>query len=401
MTERATGQSGTELEADERFARLRVALTPGLGPVLTARALAKFGTAVAVCAASPAHLESLEGIGPAKAASIAAGLAASQPAAEKELAAAGQMGVNLIFRGETGYPPLLAELPDSPPLLYVRGALMPQDGFSVAIVGSRDCTHYGSEQARRFAGSLAQAGITIVSGGARGIDAAAHHAALVAGGRTVVVLGCGLSHVYPPEHKELFDKAAAGGAVVSELPLNTAPSAENFPARNRIISGLALGVLVIEAGLKSGALITARVAAENHGREVLAVPGRVDSPASRGTLELIKSGGALIATEPADVIAAVESAAHHVHTGTHADRFPASESEPELFKPPPRREAKARPSPANPVHAAILTALEEPRSVDQLVELTNLEVPRVRTELTILEIQGRVKRAGSRFERTA
>ncbi|CAG0994700.1 DNA processing protein DprA [Phycisphaerales bacterium] len=388
------------LDDSERFARLRLALTPGLGPVLTARALAKFGSGAAACGASPGQLEEIEGIGPAKAATIAAGLAASERLAEAELEQARKLGIELLFRGEARYPGLLAELPDSPPLLYVRGSFAADaDRFSVAIVGSRDCTHYGSEQARRFAGSLAQAGITVVSGGARGIDASAHHAALVAGGRTIVVLGCGLSHVYPPEHSELFDKAAANGAVVSELPLNTAPSAENFPARNRIISGLSLGVVVIEAGLKSGALITARVAAEDHGREVLAVPGRVDSPASRGTLELLKSGGALLATEPADVIAAVESAAHHLHVGTHAERFPARESEPELFRPPAKREPAPRPLPTNPTHRAILEALDEPKSVDQLVEITNMEVPRVRTELTILEIQGRIRRAGSRFEK--
>lgn len=382
----------------ERFALLRLSLTSGLGPVLTDRALKQFGSAEAACKASPADFERIAGIGPAKSATIAAGLATSEEAATKELGLVRECGATLVFKGDADYPPLLQELPDSPSVLYVLGVpdWATADRFTVAIVGSRDCTHYGQEQARRFAGSLAQAGMCVVSGGARGIDAAAHHGALVAGGRTIAVLGCGLNHLYPPEHKELFDRIRGAGAVVSELPMGTPPSHDNFPARNRIISGLSLGVLVVEAGEKSGALITARVATEDHGREVLAVPGRVDSPASRGTLNLLKSGGAALATEPADVIAAIEAAAHHLHRGTHAERFPAAEARPVLFSDAPPKKPERAPTP-NATQAAILAALAEPSGVDALCEATGLGIARVRTELTILEVQGRVKRSGSKF----
>lgn len=389
--------SPATLSDGERLALLRLTLTPGLGPVLIARSLARFGTAEEASRASPAAWAQIEGIGAAKSAAIAAGLEGSKALADAELDLVRKAGADLAFKGDIDYPPLLAELPDAPPMLYILGR--PEwgraDRFPVAIVGSRDCTHYGQEQARRFAGSLAQAGLTIVSGGARGIDAAAHHGALVAGGRTVAVLGCGLNHLYPPENAELFARVRGAGAIVSELPMSTPPAQHNFPSRNRIISGLSLGVVVVEAGEKSGALITARVAAEDHGREVLAVPGRVDSPASRGTLALLKSGGAAMATEPADVLGVIEAAAHHLHRGTHGVRFPAHEAAPDLFAVPPP--APSRPKPVDPAHAAILEALADPMGVDDLCERVGLPVARVRTELTLLEMQGRVRRVGSKF----
>jgi len=386
---------------EERLARLRLWLTPGLGPVLLARLLESFGTGVRALGAAPGELEQrIQGIGRAKAASIAAGFRESEGAAFRELEQARTLGVRLVFRGESEYPALLAELPDAPPLLYVRGELRPHsdDQFPLAIVGSRECTQYGLEQARRFAGVLAQAGITIVSGGARGIDSAAHAGALNASGRTIAVLGCGLAHVYPPENDDLFRRVADHGAVVSALPLHTPPAAENFPARNRIISGLSLGVLVIEAGVRSGSLITARVAVEDHGREVLALPGRVDSPSSRGTLELLKAGGAALVTDPGDVIASLESAAHHVHRGTHETRFA-----PVLFQQreePDQERSAPPPLPSNPVHVRILNALDVDRTADELSEALELDVVRVRAELTLLEIQGRVTRAGSKLRRT-
>lgn len=385
------------------FHLLRLTFTQGLGPVLISRLIHRTGSAEAALALSPSQLQTIDGIGPAKAALISLSMAASAEPAQAELELAHRLGVQIIAIGDSRYPPLLAEVPSPPPLLYVKGTLdhAGLDRFPAAIVGSRDCTHYGLEQARRFAGSLASAGVTIVSGGARGIDSAAHIGALNTGGRTLAVLGCGLASIYPPDNRELFDRIVASGALVSELPLTTAPAPENFPARNRIISGLSLGVLVVEAGLKSGALITAQVATEDHGREVLAVPGRVDSPASRGTLDLLRSGAAAMALDPADVIAALESPAHHLTAGTHAQRFTPRQPSESLFA-EPAASAHAPPArlAASPRQIAILASLDEVATIEQLSAKTGLAVSELRSDLTLLEIQGRVRRSGSRFCRT-
>jgi len=384
-------------------ALLALSLTPGLGPTLIGRLIESFGSASIAAGAAAVQLERIKGIGSAKAASIALGLAKADVAADNEIALAASLGVTILTKGTSDYPALLAPLADAPPVLYTKGHIQPigSDQFAVGIVGSRECTAYGMEQAERFASILASSGLTIVSGGARGIDSAAHRSALKAGGRTIAVLGCGLAHTYPPENLDLFDSITKSGAVVSELPLATAPAAENFPSRNRIISGLSLGVLVIEAGHKSGALITAKVAAEDHGREVMALPGRVDSPSSKGSLDLLKSGGALLVTEPADVIHALESAAHHSHTGTHAARF-ATAPPNALFdaapapKPPPS--AKPRVDPDSPA-GRILSALDEPRTMDELLTRTGLEAGALRGHTALLEIQKLVVRDGSRLKR--
>ncbi len=410
----------------ETFVRdiLRLTLAPGLGPILTRRAIDAFGTPEAVLCASAATLKfKVRGIGDVLAAQIAAALPGTDKLADAELAIAASLGVQLIAIGTPEYPPLLAQTPDPPPILYVRGSIdhANLDRFPVAIVGSRSCTHYGREQSDRFGFHLAGSGLTVISGGARGVDTAAHKAALRARGRTIAVLGCGLANCYPPDNKDLFDQiAAGGGAVVSELPLHTPPNAENFPARNRIISGLSLGVLVVEAGQRSGALITARVAAEDHGREVFALPARVDSSAADGSLDLIKKGGALLVTHPDDILQALESPARHLHGGTHADRYAA----PALFDEGLTAEGgtsgtsahdvgagtpSASPRPANPIRDSgltesqqlILQALDKPQTLDQLSVELKLDAAKLRSDITMLEIRRRVARSGSRFERVS
>jgi len=385
---------------DQAFDLLRLTLVPDLGPVLIRRLLDRFASAPAVFASPLPMLESVEGVGPRRARAILEHSDRGDQA-RKELERAQELDVSLLALGAPGYPPLLAQTPDAPPILYVRGTLAPDDAdrFSLAIVGSRECSAYGVEQSERFAGVLARSGITIVSGGARGIDAAAHRGALRSQGRTIVVQGCGLAHLYPPEHESLYAEIVepGRGAIVSELPLDTAPAAKNFPRRNRIISGLSLGVLLVEAGERSGALITARIAAEEHGREVMVLPGRVDSPTARGTLALLKEGGGLLVTDPADVIAILESPARHLHAGTFGHRYPGA-PEPTLFG----AEGSDRPAelPLTPTQRAILGALGVPLSPDRLVEITGLSPAQVRAELTVLELQRRVRRASGMIEAT-
>lgn len=395
---------------------LRLTLTPGLGPVLISRLLSAFGSAGEVLRASARDLERVRGIGAGKSPALARGMKESGPLVPPELELAAQIGARLIPRTSPEYPPLLASISDAPPLIYARGEISPsgEDQYPVAIVGSRECTHYGLEQSERFATFLASSGLTVVSGGARGIDTAAHRGALRAGGRTIAVLGCGLAECYPPENRGIYDEIAGSGgsgshgAIVSELPLRTPPDADNFPARNRLISGMSLGVIVIEAGQRSGSLITARLAAEDHGREVMAVPGRVDSAASRGTHDLLKRGGAALVTEPADVLEVLHAPARHAFVGSHADRYadPARPPVGELFtREGDRNEpTETRPNALPRDHAlsdaqrTILAALRsDPLTIDQLSVATGLGPSVLRGEITLLELQRRVVREGSRL----
>jgi DNA processing protein len=273
---------------------LTLALTDGIGPISARRLIEATGSAQAACAADETTLRQVEGIGSIKSALIRSALPAASVAAQQELVACAKAGVTLLCPDDERYPLLLKEIPDPPLVLYVRGTLEARDLNAVAIVGSRKCSLYGREQAERFGFLLAGAGFTVVSGGARGIDSAAHRGALTAGGgRTIAVLGCGIDIVYPPENAALFEQIAAGGAIISEFPLSTPPLAEHFPRRNRLVSGLSRGTLVIEADERSGALITARQAVEEHGRSVFALPGRVDNRLSIGPHRLIREGAAL------------------------------------------------------------------------------------------------------------
>ncbi len=273
---------------------LQLALTDGIGPVLARRLVEASGSVAAACVADAERLRAVEGIA-SKAGKIAASLRAAAGKVDAELARAAAAGAHVICPDDVTFPPLLREIPDPPLVLYVRGTIEPRDLNAVAVVGSRKCSLYGREQAERFSALLAGAGFTVVSGGARGTDTAAHRGAILhPAGRTIAVLGSGVDVAYPPENAALFEQLARRGAVVSEYPMGTPPVAENFPKRNRLVSGMSRGVLVTEADERSGALITARQAADDHNRPVFALPGRVDNKLSVGPHMLIRDGATLV-----------------------------------------------------------------------------------------------------------
>ena len=276
-----------------RLDLLRLTMVPGVGPKTCLALLERFGSATGVLDARESSLREVPGVGPKLAEKVSR--ARREVDAEAELELCREMGVAIVARGDDGYPPTLGEIPDPPSLLYVRGTIAPADQLAIALVGSRKCTPYGLRIAERLAGSLARVGLTVVSGLARGIDAAAHRGALAAGGRTLAVLANGLGEVYPPEHEGLAHEVAASGAVISESPMGQGPLAGLFPQRNRVISGLSLGVVVVEATPRSGSLSTAKHATEQN-REVFAVPGPVDSLPSRGCHYLIRDGARLVET---------------------------------------------------------------------------------------------------------
>jgi DNA processing protein len=276
-------------------------MTPGVGPRAAAKLLERFGSAEAVFGATRAELEALR-LRPEAVESIRAREFFEK--AESEIERARSIGVDVLLLDDGVYPALLREIFDPPITLYVKGAWSEcLEQPCVAMVGSRRCSTYGENAATMLARDLAQKGVTIISGLARGIDAAAHRGALEAGGRTVAVMGTGLDKVYPRDHKKLADVILAnGGALVSEFPLETPPAPQNFPYRNRVISGLSLGVVLVEAAENSGSLITARLAMEQN-REVFAVPGNITSRNSFGTNYLIKGAGAKLVQQWQDIVA--------------------------------------------------------------------------------------------------
>lgn len=280
-------------EMEDRFWWLALSKVPGVGPLIFLRLLQRFGSPKEVFQASFQSLTQLDRVGP----TLAKGIVEFSREEEvlRELERLDRMNVRMVLYKSPEYPELLANIADPPPILFVRGELLPQDKAAVAIVGSRAASQQGLAVTRRLARELACAGITVVSGMARGIDSEAHRGALAVGGRTIAVLGCGPNVIYPPENRELFSRIIEQGAVVSEYSLDVGPDAVHFPSRNRIISGLCLGVTVVEAAPQSGSLITARLALEQ-GREVFAVPGHVDSMRSRGTNRLIRQGARLVET---------------------------------------------------------------------------------------------------------
>jgi len=270
---------------------LKLIRADSVGPVTFAKLIRHFGSTDCALGTSVSELAEVDGIGFKTAEQIAATRDKFNTSAELELAR--KLGVWLINLDDERYPSLLKRIYDPPPVLYIKGSLTAADNLAISIVGSRRCSLYGQEQSSQLAHFLSSAGFTICSGMARGIDTAAHQGALSAGGRTIAVQGCGLANIFPPENKKLFELIADSGACISELPLQYEPLAENFPPRNRIIAGLSLGTIVVEAAPRSGALITAAAALENN-REVMAVPGKIDSPLSRGAHQLIKQGAKLV-----------------------------------------------------------------------------------------------------------
>jgi DNA processing protein len=273
-----------------REALIALNMIEHVGPVRVRQLLESFGDPTAVLKASTLELQRVPGIGADTAAAISGWEQTVD--LEGELRRINDFGCEVLVGSDDLYPPLLRQIYDPPIVLYVKGRLELRDRNGVALVGSRMTTPYGTETARRLAYQLAYVGVTVVSGGARGIDTAAHQGALQAKGRTVAVLGNGINLVFPPENLGLFERIAAQGAVMTQFPFNRRADKQSFPIRNRIVAGMTLGTLVVEAGLSSGALITANMAVEA-GRQVFAVPGRIDSPQSRGCHDLIKKGAKL------------------------------------------------------------------------------------------------------------
>ena len=275
---------------DSREALIALNMIEHVGPVRVRQLLEHFGEAPAILKASKSELLRVQGIGAETAEAISAW--------EKTIDLAGELkriedfGCHVLIQPDEDYPDLLRQIYDPPIVLYVKGQLTARDKNAVAMVGSRMTTHYGLEVARKLSYQLGYLGVTVVSGGARGIDTAAHQGALSAKGRTISVLGTGINIVFPAENAELFGRIAANGAVLTQFPFNRTADKQSFPIRNRIVAGMTLGTVVVEANLSSGALITVRFATE-YGRQVFAVPGRIDSPRSKGCHELIKQGAKL------------------------------------------------------------------------------------------------------------
>lgn len=339
----------------------------GVGGVSFKKITARFADPAAVFRASAAELAEIEGLHRELIHSIANFNDWAE--IDKEIQRARAAGVKMIPFSDAAYPASLRAIADPPPLLYVKGELRDNDSRAIAIVGSRSASDYGRRIARDLARGLASFGFTVVSGMARGIDGMAHESALQAGGRTLAVLGSGVDRAYPPEHEMLYRRISENGAVISELPMGARPVAFNFPARNRLISGLSLGVVVVEATEKSGSLITASLAAEQ-GREVFAVPGEAGASRSRGSHRLIRQGAKLVETVE-DII---EEVAPQL-SRRNGDAAPAS--------------ARSLPENSGPAARQIFALLKETSlQVDQVIEQSGLPAPQVLQVLLDLELQG-------------
>jgi DNA processing protein len=367
---------------DSRKAFVALNMIEHVGPVRARLLLEHFGDAPKILAASKSQLLRVRSIGEETAEAIATW--------EKTIDLAGELkrisdfGCHVLISSDENYPASLREIYDPPLVLYVKGALTAKDKNAVAMVGSRQTTHYGIETARKLAYQLAYVGVTVVSGGARGIDTAAHQGALSAKGRTVAVLGTGINLIFPPENAELFERIAANGAVITQFPFNRPADKQSFPIRNRIVAGMTLGTIVVEANLSSGALITANFATE-YGRQVFAVPGRIDSPRSKGCHDLIKKG-AKLCEGAEDVLSEFEYL------------FPASN------RPPSPGETGVLPAlelSANE-QAVFATLDHEERSIDEVIRQSHLPSSAVSVALLSLEMKRLVKQLpGKMFLRNA
>ena len=357
--------------SDELVALVALSLAAGIGPKLQSALLAQFGTACDVLSQPKDVLLTVNGIGPKTATSI--GNKDLLDEARLLLRECQALQVDVLDQKHRDYPQRLREICDAPTVLYRKGVLLPQDELAIGIVGSRRCTAYGRRQAERMAAALSRAGFTIVSGLARGIDAAAHRGALKSGGRTLAIMASGVKTIYPPEHKDLAAEISQQGALLSEMPLDQRPLPGLFPQRNRIISGICLGVIVIEATRSSGALYTARHALEQ-GREVFALPGPVDSLASAGCHDLIRDGVTLVRNVD-DVL-------------SELGPLPVPSTQ----------------SPSVTIHSPrelVLTVQEtevlnqissQPTGIDQILRACKLESSRVLATLTMLEMRRLIRR---------
>lgn len=361
-------------------AYLALNMLPNIGPVRVRELLEVFGEPQAILDAGASQLRKVRGIGPEVADSISRWRQLAD--LDGELKRVEQAGAHVLTPLDEDYPPNLKQIQAPPLVLYVKGKLDQRDHRSVGIVGSRRTTLYGRESAQRLAIQLAHCGVTIVSGGARGIDTAAHQGALKVEGRTVAVLGCGLDVIYPPENEKLFQQIAEAGAVISEFPFGTKPDKQSFPMRNRIISGMSMGLLVVEAGATSGALITANMALEQ-GRQVFAVPGRIDSPLSKGTHKLIKEGAKLV-EDAEDLLEEFE------YLFAKKER-PASAAQATTLSAPKLSEKESK------VYESIQ---DDEVAIDEIIRSSGLTTAEVSATLLALEMKRLVKQLpGKRFAR--
>ncbi len=358
------------------IAMLRLSQLPGIGPRTLAALLERFGSADAVLRAAEGELITVPRVGSQLVHKIKTAdhfVDVDSIAAQCE-----QLQIDIVCHADPGYPHRLDDLPDTPAVLFKQGEVHDADELAVAIVGTRHATTYGLKQAERFGYSLAKAGVTIVSGLARGIDVASHRGALDAGGRTIAVLGSGHQQIYPSEHEGIARAIAADGAVISEYSPATKPHAGTFPQRNRLISGLSLAVLVIEAPDRSGSLITARLAGEQ-GRDVLALPGPVTSRASRGCNQLIRDGATLVQTID-DVLESLGPIRQPVQVNDDTQIRNGSELV------------------LNEIERQVLDAIEPMSTpVDTVIQMTGLPAHRVAAIISVLEMRRFIRRLSGQY----